>query len=106
MELASVLNLTDTIPSNWSTISSNITILRDPTSNIVLEFEGFNGTTSVKQADVSSEVGDEVECSGLPYLLIHRWSSSSTLSSTRPQRRKEQSTCSSTLALPALTDPA
>ncbi|ORY91787.1 glycoside hydrolase family 65 protein [Leucosporidium creatinivorum] len=49
-ELAKVLNVT--VPSNWSLIESNITILRDPSSGIILEYDGFNGTTEVKQADV------------------------------------------------------
>jgi len=40
-------------PSNWTDIANNITILVDPSSNILLEFDGFNGTTAVKQADVS-----------------------------------------------------
>ncbi|GAA5893369.1 alpha,alpha-trehalase ATH1 [Sporobolomyces salmoneus] len=39
-------------PSNWTDIADNITILVDPSSNIHLEFDGFNGTTLVKQADV------------------------------------------------------
>ncbi|GAA5985292.1 hypothetical protein JCM5350_005577 [Sporobolomyces pararoseus] len=39
-------------PSNWTDIANNITILVDPSSNILLEFDGFNGTTAVKQADV------------------------------------------------------
>ncbi|GAA5883213.1 hypothetical protein JCM16303_007308 [Sporobolomyces ruberrimus] len=39
-------------PANWTDIRNNITILVDPTSNILLEFDGFNGTTAVKQADV------------------------------------------------------
>ncbi|GAA6008844.1 hypothetical protein JCM11491_003805 [Sporobolomyces phaffii] len=48
--LASVLG--KETPANWTDIASNITILVDPSSNIVLEFDGFNGTTAVKQADV------------------------------------------------------
>ncbi|GAA5888338.1 hypothetical protein JCM5296_003292 [Sporobolomyces johnsonii] len=48
--LASILG--KQTPSNWSDIAANVTILADPTTNILLEFEGFNGTTAVKQADV------------------------------------------------------
>lgn len=36
MELAEVLNTT--IPSNWSDIAANITVLEDPTSKIILEY--------------------------------------------------------------------
>ncbi|GAA5927993.1 alpha,alpha-trehalase ATH1 [Sporobolomyces koalae] len=39
-------------PSNWTDIANNITILVDSSSDIILEFDGFNGTTAVKQADV------------------------------------------------------
>ncbi|KAK4056495.1 alpha,alpha-trehalase ath1 [Microbotryomycetes sp. JL221] len=53
-ELSRILN--QTIPSNWSTIAENITILTDPESDIILEFDGpngvFNSSTVVKQADV------------------------------------------------------
>lgn len=38
-------------PSNWTAIRKNITMLQAP-SGILLEFDGFNGTTAVKQADV------------------------------------------------------
>lgn len=37
---------------NWSTIANEITLLRENSSNIVLEYEGFNSTVEVKQADV------------------------------------------------------
>ncbi|KAG8864784.1 alpha,alpha-trehalase ath1 [Tulasnella sp. 330] len=47
---AGVLGITP--PSNWTDISNKITVLTDPTSGIVLEYDGFNSTTSVKQADV------------------------------------------------------
>ncbi|KAG8988480.1 alpha,alpha-trehalase ath1 [Tulasnella sp. JGI-2019a] len=47
---AGVLGITP--PSNWTTISNKITVLSDPTSGIVLEYDGFNSTTDVKQADV------------------------------------------------------
>ena len=50
--LASILG--KETPSNWTDIANNITILVDPSSNILLEFDGFNGTTAVKQADVRS----------------------------------------------------
>ncbi|GAA5880894.1 hypothetical protein JCM3774_003235 [Rhodotorula dairenensis] len=38
-------------PGNWSKIQQDITILKAQ-SGILLEFDGFNGTTPVKQADV------------------------------------------------------
>ncbi|KAM0746041.1 hypothetical protein T439DRAFT_369600 [Meredithblackwellia eburnea MCA 4105] len=50
VELAKQIEVTP--PSNWTSIARNITILDDPASNIVLEYDGFNGTTEVKQADV------------------------------------------------------
>lgn len=50
IELAGVLNIS--VPSNWSSIAANITVLSDPTSGIILEYDGFNGSTAVKQADV------------------------------------------------------
>lgn len=40
------------VPSNWSDIANNITVLYDPTSEVILEYEGFNASTPVKQADV------------------------------------------------------
>lgn len=39
-ELAEVLNVT--VPSNWSLIESNITILRDPSSGIILEYGAWS----------------------------------------------------------------
>ncbi|GAA6031033.1 hypothetical protein JCM8097_003971 [Rhodosporidiobolus ruineniae] len=39
-------------PTNWSDIRENITMLTSPQSGILLEFDGFNGTTEIKQADV------------------------------------------------------
>lgn len=39
------------VSSNWTDIANNITILTAP-SGIVLEFEGYNATVAVKQADV------------------------------------------------------
>lgn len=49
IELAEILNVT--VPSNWSEIASNITILETP-GGIVIESGGFNSTSPVKQADV------------------------------------------------------
>lgn len=37
---------------NWSSIALNTTLLRARDSSIVLEYDGFNATTEVKQADV------------------------------------------------------
>ncbi|KAF9019821.1 glycoside hydrolase family 65 protein [Rhodocollybia butyracea] len=48
--LADVLGVT--VPSNWSDIANKIAVLSDPTSGVTLEYGAFNGTTSVKQADV------------------------------------------------------
>ncbi|GAA5992775.1 hypothetical protein JCM10908_006927 [Rhodotorula pacifica] len=48
-QLGSVLG--QQTPSNWSQIQQDITILKAQ-SGILLEFDGFNGTTPVKQADV------------------------------------------------------
>ncbi|KAL8276477.1 hypothetical protein RQP46_011127 [Phenoliferia psychrophenolica] len=50
--IALAVDLNITVPSNWSDIADKITILYDPTSNIVVEYDGFTGTTDVKQADV------------------------------------------------------
>lgn len=50
IEIAGILNIT--VPSNWTDIANNITVLHDPTTGIVLEYEGFNGSVPVKQADV------------------------------------------------------
>lgn len=50
IELAQVLNVT--VPSNWSEIADKITVLTDPASDVTLEFEGYNATIEVKQADV------------------------------------------------------
>ncbi|KAK4703450.1 hypothetical protein P7C70_g2769, partial [Phenoliferia sp. Uapishka_3] len=50
IQLASVLNMS--VPSNWSDIASKIVVLSDATSDIILEYDGFNGSTAVKQADV------------------------------------------------------
>ncbi|BGP14872.1 hypothetical protein JCM10213_003772 [Rhodosporidiobolus nylandii] len=49
-ELGALVNFT--APAEWASIEQNITILSDPQSGILLEFDGFNGTTAVKQADV------------------------------------------------------
>ncbi|KAE9402984.1 family 65 glycoside hydrolase [Gymnopus androsaceus JB14] len=48
--LAEVLGVV--VPSNWTDIANKITVLSDPSSGIILEYDGFNGSTSVKQADV------------------------------------------------------
>lgn len=50
VELGGVLGVE--VPSNWTTIADKITVLHDPTSGIILEYDGFNGSTAVKQADV------------------------------------------------------
>lgn len=50
IEVAGVLGYEH--PSNWSEIADNMIILKDNSSGITLEFDGFNGTTEVKQADV------------------------------------------------------
>jgi len=43
----------DEVPGNWSDIADKITILYDPSGgNVTLEYEGFNASTPVKQADV------------------------------------------------------
>lgn len=39
------------VPQNWSKLADNMVLLQAP-SGIVLEYEGFNGTIEVKQADV------------------------------------------------------
>ncbi|KAG0364106.1 alpha,alpha-trehalase ath1 [Gamsiella multidivaricata] len=49
---ASILGRTQEVPGNWSIIAENITILYESTSEVVLEYEGFNASTPVKQADV------------------------------------------------------
>ncbi|GAA5981976.1 hypothetical protein JCM11641_006816 [Rhodosporidiobolus odoratus] len=49
-ELGALVNYTT--PSEWAAIRQNITMLTSPTSGILLEFDGFNATTEVKQADV------------------------------------------------------
>ncbi|KAJ2960828.1 hypothetical protein NQZ79_g3891 [Umbelopsis isabellina] len=49
---ASALGKSHQVPSNWSDIANNITVLYDPTSEVILEYEGFNASTPVKQADV------------------------------------------------------
>ncbi|KAF9094092.1 alpha,alpha-trehalase ath1 [Mortierella sp. AD031] len=52
IEAAKILGLSSFTPSNWSDIADTIAILYDNSSNIVLEYDGFNSTTPVKQADV------------------------------------------------------
>lgn len=59
--IAKVLNFTMTaasilgkeVPTNWSEISTSIAVLISNDSQIVLEYEGFNASTPVKQADVT-----------------------------------------------------
>lgn len=41
------------VPSNWSEIASKIAVLVSNDSDIILEYEGFNASTPVKQADVT-----------------------------------------------------
>jgi hypothetical protein len=48
--LAKVLDIP--VPSIWTNISQNIVVLNDNKSGVTLEYDGFNGTTAVKQADV------------------------------------------------------
>ncbi|KAF8923627.1 alpha,alpha-trehalase ath1 [Dissophora ornata] len=52
IQAASILGISDKVPSNWSDIADNIAILYEQSSNIVLEYQGFNASTPVKQADV------------------------------------------------------
>ncbi|KAF9537039.1 alpha,alpha-trehalase ath1 [Mortierella hygrophila] len=52
IEAAKILGISSLTPSNWSDIADNIAILYDNSSNIVLEYDGFNAATPVKQADV------------------------------------------------------
>ncbi|KAG0375400.1 alpha,alpha-trehalase ath1 [Mortierella sp. AD032] len=52
IEAAKILGISSLTPSNWSDIADHIAILYDNSSNIVLEYDGFNATIPVKQADV------------------------------------------------------
>ncbi|KAI9241642.1 MAG: glycosyl hydrolase family 65 central catalytic domain-containing protein [Podila humilis] len=53
IQAASILDRLDEVPGNWSDIADKITILYDPSGgNVTLEYEGFNASTPVKQADV------------------------------------------------------
>ncbi|KAF9936710.1 alpha,alpha-trehalase ath1 [Modicella reniformis] len=52
IQAASILGRSNEVPSNWSDIAENITILYEESSDVVLEYDGFTGTTPVKQADV------------------------------------------------------
>ncbi|KAF9920549.1 alpha,alpha-trehalase ath1 [Linnemannia zychae] len=52
IEAAKILGLSAFTPSNWSEIADHIVLLYENSSNIVLEYDGFNATTPVKQADV------------------------------------------------------
>ena len=46
------MGLSHEVPSNWSDIADHITILYEGSGSVVLEYEGFNASTPVKQADV------------------------------------------------------
>ena len=50
IKLATQLNITP--PANWSVIAENMNIIVDNRSGITVEFDGFNGSAEVKQADV------------------------------------------------------
>lgn len=50
IKLATRLNITP--PANWSVIAENMNIIVDNRSGITVEFDGFNGSAEVKQADV------------------------------------------------------
>lgn len=52
IEAAKILGISSLTPSNWSDIADHIAVLYDNSSNIVLEYDGFNASTPVKQADV------------------------------------------------------
>jgi hypothetical protein len=52
IQAASILGESNDVPGNWSDIASNIEILYEPSSDVVLEYQGFNASTPVKQADV------------------------------------------------------
>lgn len=51
-EAAKILGKEDQIHGNWSKIADKITIQQSNVSQVTLEYDGFNGTTEVKQADV------------------------------------------------------
>ena len=91
--LASILG--KETPSNWTDIANNITILVDPSSNILLEFDGFNGTTAVKQADVRPHSFTFGEYRA-ELFLFRRLSSSPILSSTTNLKLEVYSTLTST----------
>ena len=50
IDLAARVNVTP--PANWSTIAENMFIKVDNRSGITVQFDGFNGSAEVKQADV------------------------------------------------------
>ena len=53
MEAADILGFQDQVSSNWSDIAANITVLNTGGDRpITIEFEGFEATVIVKQADV------------------------------------------------------
>ncbi|KAG0208406.1 alpha,alpha-trehalase ath1 [Mortierella sp. GBA30] len=52
IKAASILGKSAEVPHKWSDIAENITILYEPSSEVVLEYDGFTASTPVKQADV------------------------------------------------------
>ena len=52
IDAARILGRSEQVPSNWSDIADRIAVLRDNSSDIILEFDGFDGAVIVKQADV------------------------------------------------------
>ena len=51
VQAAQALNVTPN--SSWVDVGDNIDVPVDPTSGIILEYTGFNGTTPVKQGSAS-----------------------------------------------------
>lgn len=51
-DAAAILGKESQVHSNWSKIAEKITIQQSNVSQVTLEYDGFNGTTQVKQADV------------------------------------------------------
>lgn len=39
-------------PAKWKDIAENMAVLYDSNANIVVEFQGMNGSVEIKQADV------------------------------------------------------
>lgn len=42
----------ETYPAKWRDIADNMAVPYDPSANIVVEFQGMNGSVEIKQADV------------------------------------------------------